>query len=77
MPCLTFCLIVINCCLLSWKIYHALASPPDTITAYRLRCLPVRQLRYVEQVRVTDDMRFLAQSTHAPLPRACPPDAPS
>lgn len=60
---------------LFFRAYQLLAYPPDVIAAYQLRCVPTRQLRYREQVRVTEGLRFPVRGEHTPRPAACPPAA--
>ncbi|MGI4862342.1 MAG: hypothetical protein ACRYFZ_00350 [Janthinobacterium lividum] len=70
---LASCAVGVVSYILFFVSYQRIAYPTDTIVAYHLNCLPARQLRYCEEVRVPAGLRFLAQGPRAAAPVQCSP----
>ncbi len=66
------CLVGITCYGLFFAAYQEIAYPTDEIVAYRLNCLPATKVRYYEEVRVVDDLRFRPLGPRMPAPGKCP-----
>jgi hypothetical protein len=57
---------------LFFAAYQEIAYPTDEIVAHRLNCLPEAEVRYYEEVRIADVLRFRPHCPHMPAPGPCP-----
>jgi hypothetical protein len=66
------CLIGLVCYGLFFVDYQKIAYPTDEIAKYKLNCLPAGQLRYYEEVRIAEGLRFRPTGSHIAGPLHCP-----
>lgn len=66
------CLVGLVCYGLFFAAYQEIAYPTDEIVAHKLSCLPAAKVRYYEEVRVVDGLRFRPHGLHMPAPGPCP-----
>ncbi|RZK20065.1 MAG: hypothetical protein EOO56_13185 [Hymenobacter sp.] len=59
--------------ILFFAAYQRLPYLVDILAKFKVKCLPDRQLRYIEAVRVPDGLRFRPHRPQMPAPVQCPP----